>query len=710
MKFYTAFSEGRPIRLSEKTRAFAWESMQGRYGDDTMRTPYVDMRDIEGFAHMTPQEKYDAAVMKIAKEAPIRICENETVSGAATLGAAIRHVVPAYFDSQPVAPSISHLTIDFPTVVFKGINYLEAQLCGRLRDTITDDQRIQLEGMKNVIAAMHVFHQRYLDALRDRKPEHYAILKNVPFCAAASFKEAVQSLWFTFAFVRLCGNWPGLGRMDEMLGGFLKKDLENGAITYEEAREYLAGMFIKGCEWIQSDTPKASGDAQHYQNIVLGGISEDGTEVTNEVTYLALDIVEELGISDFPITVRVNLNTPEKLLTRVSEVMRHGGGVIAVYNEALIIQSLTDFGYDKKEARRFANDGCWEVQIPGKTYFIYTPIDSLQILLNRTLKLNSDSPAAYHSFDALYESFYENLKNCVEEMYRHTVEEFFATAADGTLQWKTRMPCSVVSLFEEGCIQTGRNYCSGGPVYITKSLHIGGAPDVGNSLYAIDRLVFKEKKVSFSQLTQILKNNWEGAERLRQYVSNRLTFYGNDNDESDAYTVRVLNDFAHLVEKLNGRCPICFPSGVSTFGREIEWAQNRAAVPFGRRGGDILSSNASPTPNTDFQGATAVISSYCKADLLKQTCGAALDLKLCPSTVSGANGVEALKGLIRGFVSLGGFFMQIDVVDREILRKAQENPQDYKTLSVRVSGWNARFVTLDEQWQQMIIDRTEQEV
>ncbi|NLN04602.1 MAG: hypothetical protein GX166_07280, partial [Clostridiaceae bacterium] len=172
------------------------------------------------------------------------------------------------------------------------------------------------------------------------------------------------------------------------------------------------------------------------------------------------------------------------------------------------------------------------------------------------------------------------------------------------------------------------------------------------------------------------------------------------------YTVKVLDDFADIVNAVEKKVDILFPAGISTFGRQIEWAPFRTAVPFGYRKGDILSGNASPTPGTDEKGATAAIKSYCKIDHVKQACGSALDIKLYPATVKGENGTNALVSLIKGFVKLGGFFMQIDVVDANVLKRAQENPKEYKTLSVRVSGWNARFVTLNKEWQNMIIERT----
>ena len=178
--------------------------------------------------------------------------------------------------------------------------------------------------------------------------------------------------------------------------------------------------------------------------------------MTNSVTYLVLDIVEELGISDFPITVRINKKTPERLLTRMAEVIRHGGGIVAIYNEPLIIDSLIRFGYSESEARRFANDGCWEVQIPGKTYFRYVPFDGLQVLLNDTLKLNSETPACFNSFEELYTAFIKNLNNKVEAIYQTYLAKRLYKDGNGEWCWNPSIPCSVVSLFEQGCIESGR--------------------------------------------------------------------------------------------------------------------------------------------------------------------------------------------------------------------------------------------------------------
>ena len=323
MDFY-AQSGKRPIRLSEQTRRFAADSLNRKYGLDTLKTMSVDLGEIDGFGALSDIEKYDAAIRQIAEKSPIRICDGEKISGAATLGLAIRHCIPMAYRGEAIWPGwnsgVSHLTVDFETVLKQGVNVIEIEAkkaYARYRGT--EKERF-IESCLSCLASFRLWHARYLEALKDapRYKEIYENLKKVPFAPATTFYEAVQSLWFTFAFIRLCGNWPGIGRIDYLLGDYLKKDLASGKVSLDEAREILAHFFIKGCEWINGQFI-GSGDAQHYQNILLCGVDENGVEVTNEVTYLVLDILEELGISDFPTTVRVNKNTDEKLLRRVAE-------------------------------------------------------------------------------------------------------------------------------------------------------------------------------------------------------------------------------------------------------------------------------------------------------------------------------------------------------------------------------------------------------
>ena len=708
MNFYTQNGNKRPVRLSEATRKFAHDSLARKYGLDTLKTDSISLDHIENFSVLSALEQYDVAIQAIAANAPIRICEGEKISGAATLGMAIHHRIPATHGEKSLCSSISHLTVDFETVLTCGVNAIKRKAEASYKSYKGTEKEAFAKSCLNALDAFAHWHNRYLDALKER-PEYqanYENLKRVPFEPATNFYEAVQSLWFTFAFIRLCGNWPGIGRIDWLLGDYLKKDLENGTLSLNEAREILAHFFIKGCEWVNGQFI-GSGDAQHYQNIVLAGMDENGNEVTNEVTYLVLDILEELGISDFPTTVRLNSNTDEKLLRRVAEVMRYGGGILAVYNEDLIINALVKDGYDEREARKFANDGCWEVQVPGKTFFIYSPFDSLQILQQKTL-CGYDGSVDFANFEELYRQYVLDLHDRVEAIFLDRQKKFDNSGVPTKdWRWAEQPPCTVVSLFEQGCMEKGLSYLEGGPIYNVNSPHIGGLADTVNSLYAIKKIVYDEKKLTLPELLSILKNNWEGEESLRQFVLNRYTYYGNDNDEVDEIASRLLSDFADICTSFNGKCGYRFPAGVSTFGRQLEWSPKRLASPHGRRQGEVLAANASPTPNTDKEGATAIIRSYCKADLSKLATGAALDIKLLPSSVESEAGLQALIALMRGFVSLGGFFMQPDVVDAALLREAQEHPENYQTLSVRVSGWNARFVTLNKEWQDMVIEQNE---
>ena len=709
MVFGTTFGGGRPVRLSEETRRFAAESLSGKYGDEAMRTPWVSVDDIAGFEDMEEYDKYDAMIRRIAERAPLRVTECEYVCGAATLGAAMEHVVPAFRGGKPVFTSVSHLTCGFDRAVREGLDEYGRRIGERMRAGAGRDGARQarfLKSLKNTLDSMRIWHGRYAEAVAEKKPEAGEILARVPFGSARTFREALQSLWFCFAFTRLTGNWSGLGRIDEYLGGYLEADLAAGRTTTAEAREQLASFFIKGCEWIRSAPPKGSGDAQHYQNIVLGGLNEQGREVTNEVTYLVLDVVEELGIGDFPIAVRISARSPERLLLRIAEVWRQGGGIVAVYNEDLVLRALTEYGYPRTEALKFANDGCWEVQIPGKTYFSYIPFDALALFQREVLGLGGGG-AHFDDFESLYAAFRTRLAERVEALCAQTAA---ARTENGEGKvWKRGGPMSAVALFEEGCIEKALDYDEGGPVYNMISPHIGGAPDVGNSLYAVDRLCFRDKIISFDGLIKALEADWEGYEAVRLYARNRLSYYGNDG-EADGYTARVLDDFADILlsrPRAGVTDGLMFPPGASTFGRQAEWRSGRFATPSGFRKGEILAGNNSPTPGTDFAGATAAIKSYGKAALEKQVTGAALDLKILPSSVSGENGLSALVALMKGFVRAGGFFLQADTADAETLYAAQKNPDAYRTLSVRVSGWNARFVTLDEDWQQMIIERTE---
>ncbi len=716
IEFPTCSSEKRPVRLTEATRQFAHTSLHGEYGRD-VRSHYAATVDhIPDFETLTPLEKYNIAITEIVTQSRCRIITGEKLTGSADFGMAMFHRIPVTYNGEPVfSSSISHLTPDFPRLLRYGINDTEQTILAKLADdTQPVENRLFWESALHCIREMRRWHGRYLEKLAADPvyAETWQTLQKVPFGPAESFREALQSLWFSFAFLRLCGNWPGFGRIDEMVGPYLEKDLTDGKITLDEARELLAHFFIKGCEWVGSGV-YGSGDGQHYQNLILSGVNADGHDVTNAMTWLVLDILEELNIGDFPTTVRIGSQTSDKLLHRVAEVMKHGGGALAVYGEETVISALVNAGYPLEEARTFTNDGCWEVQIPGKTYFTYFPLDALDILLKDTLGLPTDgdaplSPVSFTSYEDLRACYFKKIEERLLWMLSASKERQTGAVPGWDWGWNPALPCTVLSLFIPDCIERGHSYLDGGCPYFVVSPHLGGTADAGNSLRVLDLLCFREKRLTLDEFREILHQNWEGEESLRQYVKNRITLYGNDDPEADSYTADVANTFADLVHKHRNDTEIKYVPGISTFGREIGWSENRPASPHGHKKGDVLAPNMSATPGSNLAGATALIRSYCHIDLTKQTTGAALDMKLIPATVKGEEGTQALATLLSTFAELGGFFLQPDVVDGAELRRAQEDPKRYASLAVRVSGWNARFVTLNREWQEMCIAKTEQ--
>lgn len=717
MEFISSCLDKRPIRLKEATRKFAYESVYDhKYGKMAAATPSLSLDDVADFDKLTTYEKYALAEKRIALESPIRIFDGELICGSAPFNDSIHSFIPARRNGEWIFWGFNHLTPAFFNVVKYGTDWYRERVNASMK-TKSGEELEFLQMLSNTIDCIEIWHGRYIDALLERaknEPEYLEnvkYLKNVPMKPATNFREGVQSLWFIFAYSRMMASWPAIGRIDVMLGDLLKNDLASGAITIDEAREILAHFFIKGTEWAGAHSPDGSGDAQHYQNIVLSGLDEDGNDITNEVTYLVLEIIEELGISDFPIAVRIGPSSPDRLLRKMAEAARFGGGVIAAYNDPLIVKALIDYGYPEKEARVYANDGCWEVQIPGHTMFSYKNTDALQVLQKNVMGIDQDSDTIYSSYDELFAKFAHELKLETEKnmcgCFSRRFDNYDSDAERYSVWHNYNNPTGIISLLEEGCIESAKDYTMGGSKYIVESAHIGGAPDAANSLYALKKLVFDEKKFTYSEYLAALKSDFEGREDIRRAALS-LDYFGNDNDECDVILGDVLKEFRKISDSCCRFSECKVPAGVSTFGRQIEWAPLRTASPHGRKAHDVLASNVSPTPGTDKLGATAVIRSCSKINLDLMTCGAALDLKLMPSSASGEDGIDAIEGLYRGFIACGGFFMQIDVIDDSILRRAQEHPEEYPALAVRVSGWSARFVTLNRDWQDMIIARTTQ--
>ena len=700
--FGSPAAPGRIRRLSEETRGLAAAALSGAYGREMRKSDFT----LKGSGSVAPNPnlRYAAACLSVAEHAPLGIRPHELLVGNAPLLESAFHQTPLLDVS-----STSHTTIDFPLVLHEGTRGIRRRIAAA-REEGKESEAGLYDAMDLCLDAMALRHRRYMAALdglidgsadalvREHWTEVRSALATVPEYPPETFRQAVQSLWFAFSFQRLMGNWSGIGRIDLMLGPYLSSDLARGRITIDEARELLAHFWIKGCEWIGANPETGSGDAQHYQNIVLSGSDRDGGYILNQVTSLVLDIVEELHISDFPVAVRVGKRTPSELYRRIAEIQRLGGGIVSVYNEDLVMSALEEFGFPPEDACTFANDGCWEVLIPGKTAFGYHPFDALRIF-QETLGLTPDGDSApeFASFESLYAAFIGSLERKISEIQR-TIDGAFS---DGT-------PTPLLSMFVDGCIENGRSYRNRGAVYTVLAPHAGGLPDVANSLLAIEHLVYGEGRMTLGELVELAASDWEGHEPERLRIWNGMTFYGNGDPDADAMFRRLFDDYTAIVAAIPRRAGVWRPAGISTFGREASaFLPFRTATVFGKKRGEILAPNMSPTPGTDRGGPTSMIRSYCSVDFRKLPNGTPLDLKIHPSALMNDSGIEVLASLLETFIRGGGWYLQVDAVDTAVLREAQKHPERYPNLTVRISGWSARFATLSPEWQELVIQRTE---
>ncbi len=708
-------------RLRPETRDLAKRYLTGFYQSRLQQSGF-SISELNLPADTPPEMIHAKITLLNAEKCRLEILPEELLAGTETNLESLWHIIPGYpSNTEWGAPgcSISHVTADFGDAVRLGLSGLEREIRAHIKSA-NEKQCVFYQALLDVITAIRIWTKRYIAAytelLADAESKPYQdnlkriirCLQNVPENPPGTFPEAVQSLWIFWEFQRLCGNWSGLGRIDEYLWPYLKHDLETGAITLDEAREYLAHFWIKGTEWcygLRQTTSHhvGSGDAQNYQNIILSGIDIDGNQIENEITFLVLDIVEELHISDFPVTVRLNQFTSDHLYRRIADVQLLGGGIVSVYNEPVIIQGMVRNGFDEREVRTFTNDGCWEILIPGQTHFTYIPRDVLQPLQ----KVLFESQSVPESFEALYQAFLSEFRKIRDVCREDLKRRYFHDKKKPSDYPSTYNQADVtLSLMMPSCRESGCSYTLDGTKYKLIAPHLMGLPDVANSLYAIRKFIFEQKKMSLSEFVEILRNDWQGHEDLRLQLSKNYSYYGNDNDDVDSLMKRLFEDCTAILREIGDVGYIRVVLGVSTFGREIECAKNRMATAFGKHAHEFLAPNLSPTPGTDKSSLTAVVNSYCKMDFTNTPNGCPLDIRLSAGFRNVPDAAGVLASVLKTFLQKKGLYLQIDMVDPDMLRAAQKDPDRFPNLVVRISGWSARFASLNEEWQNMIINRT----
>ena len=591
-------------------------------------------------------------------------------------------------------------------------------------------KRDQLKGMALACDAVMLYGERYrllalekaeMEKDEQRRRELLKIAENcavVPAHAPATFYQALQMYWFVHLGVTTELNpWDAFspGRLDQHLIPFYMKERNPGTLTDDEALELLE------CLWIKFNnqpappkvgiTLKESSTYTDFANINTGGISPDGQDGVNAVSYLILDCMDEMRLLQPSSNVQISRKTPRKFLLRALEIARKGWGQPAFYNTEAIIQELLNAGKSIEDARKGGTSGCVETGCFGSEAYILTGYFNLpkilEITLNdgydpishRQLGLHTGKAESFKSYDQLFEAYKKQVQHFLDIKIggNNIIERLYAE----------HMPVPFLSTVVNDCIKKGRDYNAGGARYNTNYIQGVGIGTITDSLSAIRYHVYDHESFSMNELLEALKNDFEGFDRILALVTDRAPKYGNDDDYADEIMKSVFELFR---DSVTGRPNIkggSYRIDMLPTTCHVYFGEVMGASPNGRRAFKPVSEGISPDKGADRHGPTAVIKSCSKMDHLS-TGGTLLNQKFTPAILSGEQGLLQLANLVRTYFNMDGHHIQFNVVDRATLKDAQEHPEQHKDLIVRVAGYSDHFHNLSRTLQDEIIERTEQ--
>jgi formate C-acetyltransferase len=430
----------------------------------------------------------------------------------------------------------------------------------------------------------------------------------------------------------------------------------------------------------------------------LGGEDERGKDTTNELSYIMLDILGDIRLPQPNLSIRVGEKSPRDFLRKAAEIIRLGTGMPQVFNDEANILAYVNRRVSLEDARDYAVVGCVELSIPGKTYGLH---DIAMFNLLKTMEVTlKENPKAFKNFEDLLKAIKINISKYVKYMVEGS--NFVDTAH------RKCAPTPFLSNFIENCVEKGKDVTEGGALYNFSGVQGIGTPNLSDSLYVIKKFVFDEKQISLEELVDILDKNWEGNEVLRQKFINRYYKYGNDIDEVDKLGADILSYYCKEVEKYKNSRGGIFQPGSYTVSAHIPLGEAVGATPEGRKDGDQLADGGlSPMVGRDKKGPTASLKSISKLDNYLTSNGSLLNVKFSPDALERDEGLNKLVGYIQAFSRLKIQHIQFNVVSADTLREAQKHPEKYQSLVVRVAGYSAMFVELDESIQNDIINRTE---
>ena len=558
-----------------------------------------------------------------------------------------------------------------------------------------------------------------LNPQRKAELERIAVVcRWVPAHAPRDFWEALQYYWFVHLGVTTeLNTWDAFnpGRLDQHLDSFYQKGLAAGRLTCAQAEELLQCFWIKFNN--QPAPPKVgvtaaeSGTYTDFAQINVGGMRADGSDGVNEVSYLLLDVIEEMRLLQPSSSIQVSKKNPDRFIKRAARIIRTGFGQPSIFNADLIVQELLWMGKSVADARCGGSSGCVEVGAFGKEAYILTGYFNIPKLLEITLHngidprtgqqigLPTGDLAQLDSFEALFAAFEQQMRHFIDIKVRGNavIERLYAAY----------LPAPFLSMLVDDCIKRGKDYHDGGPRYDTTYIQGVGLGTITDAFTAIRTHVFEEKTVSLAGLAAALDADFAGNERLRQLMLNRTPKYGNDDDQADQMMVRVFEAYFRAVDgRKNTRGGVYHINMLPTT-CHVYFGSVTGATPDGRRAGTPLSEGVSPVQGADRHGPTAVVRSVAKMDQAR-TGGTLLNQKLTPALLADDAGLDHLVQLVRGYFRLDGHHIQFNVVDVETLRRAKAHPEQHRDLIVRVAGYSDYFCDLSEALQDEIIARTEQ--
>jgi len=587
----------------------------------------------------------------------------------------------------------------------------------------------ELRAMKITAEALINFARRYsLLASELAKKEKNTVRKkellkiaqvcnHVPAFAPRDFWEALQYYWFVHLGVIIEYNtWDSFnpGRLDQHLYPFYKKQIHDGSMTEEQARELLQAFWVKFNN--QPAPPKVGVTAEEsntytdFALINLGGVKEDGSDAVNELSYLILDVIEEMRLTQPSSMVQISKKTPNAFLKRALQIIKTGFGQPSIFNTEAIIQEMLRQGKSLIDARNGGASGCVETGAFGKEnytltgYFNLTKILELTLnngtdpLTNKQIGLNTGNPSKFRSYNDLFAAFKKQLNYFIDIKIKgnNIIERLYAKY----------LPAPFLSILIDDCIKKGKDYHNGGARYNTNYIQGVGIGTITDSLTAIKYHVYDKKTITIEKLLDALHNNFSKYEELQKILINKTPKYGNDDDYADEILQEIFEAFFAAVD---GR-----PTTKGGFHRinllpttvHVYFGNMLGATPDGRNAHEPLSEGISPVQGADRKGPTSVIKSASKIDHLR-TGGTLLNQKFTPQLLQDDEGIEKLALLIRSYFKLDGHHIQFNVVSAKTLRDAQKHPDKYKDLIVRVAGYSDYFINLGEKLQNEIIKRTE---